>query len=73
MLESTRIVDPEPVRHSEDVMHRRMASPRVRLIRLGFVLLAGVAGGCAVRFSQRSPWDIQRIQALSNQLEQFKT
>ena len=54
-------------------MHRRMASPRVRLIRLGFVLLAGVAGGCAVRFSQRSPWDIQRIQALSNQLEQFKT
>lgn len=37
--------------------------------------LVGVAlvGGCAVKFSQRSPWDIQQIQALSEQLEQFRT
>lgn len=34
---------------------------------------AVVLSGCAVRFSQRSPWDIQQIQALSEQLEQFRT
>lgn len=37
---------------------------------LGSVLMVS---GCAVRFSQRSPWDIQQIQALSEQLEQFKS
>lgn len=35
--------------------------------------LVWVVTGCAVRFSQRSPWDIQRLQALGDQLEQFKT
>ena len=35
---------------------------------------AGVAAaGCAVKFSQRSPWDIQQIEALSQQLEQFRS
>ncbi|MBI4353915.1 MAG: OmpA family protein [Candidatus Omnitrophica bacterium] len=37
------------------------------------VALIVVVSGCAVRFSQRSPWDIQQIQALSNQLEHFKS
>lgn len=36
---------------------------------LGAVLVSG----CAVKFSQRSPWDIQQIQTLSEQLEQFRT
>ena len=40
----------------------------------GFVLLgiALVANGCAVRFSKRSPWDVQQLQQLSEQLDQFK-
>lgn len=38
---------------------------------ISLALLA--AGGCAIRFSQRSPWDIQAIQSLSEELEQFKT
>ncbi|MBI4322651.1 MAG: OmpA family protein [Candidatus Omnitrophica bacterium] len=29
--------------------------------------------GCAVKFAQRSSWDIQQIQTLSEQLEQFRT
>ena len=44
--------------------------------RMGRVIICGVAmivSGCAVRFSQRSPWDIQALQTLSEQLEQFKT
>ena len=41
--------------------------------RLVGAVLVLVISGCAVKFSERSPWDIQRIQALSNQLEQFKT
>ena len=36
-------------------------------------LLVLVISGCAIRLSQRSPWDIQRLQALSDQVEQFKT
>lgn len=41
---------------------------------LTVVLSVGLAaGGCAVKFSQRSPWDIQQIQALSQQLEQFRS
>ena len=42
--------------------------------------MAGVVGialvasaGCAVRFAKRSPWDIQQLAELSDQLEQFKT
>ena len=47
-------------------------------MRLESAILTGVLGvalasGCAVKFSQRSPWDIQQIQALSEQLEQFRT
>ena len=38
------------------------------------VLSVGIAAaGCAVKFSQRSPWDIQQIEALSQQLEQFRS
>ena len=37
------------------------------------VLAALWLSGCAVKFSQRSPWDIQQIHALSEQLEQFRT
>lgn len=37
------------------------------------VALVLITTGCAVRFSQRSPWDIQQIQALSDQLEHFKS
>ena len=29
--------------------------------------------GCAINFSQRSPWDVQQLAELSDQLEQFKT
>ncbi len=36
------------------------------------VLVVGSAG-CALKFSKRSPWDIQQIQALSERLEQFRT
>ncbi|MBI3087767.1 MAG: hypothetical protein HYY91_02605 [Candidatus Omnitrophica bacterium] len=32
-----------------------------------------LAGGCAVKFSQRSPWDIQQLQTLSDELEKFRT
>ena len=38
---------------------------------LGIVLVA--SAGCAVRFAKRSPWDIQQLAELSDQLEQFKT
>jgi len=31
------------------------------------------AMGCAVTFAKRSPWDIQQLAELSDQLEQFKT
>ena len=29
--------------------------------------------GCAINFAKRSPWDIQQLAELSDQLEQFKT
>jgi chemotaxis protein MotB len=32
-----------------------------------------VGAGCAINFSKRSPWDIQQLAELSDQLEQFKT
>ena len=38
---------------------------------LGVGLLA--SAGCAVTFAKRSPWDIQQLAELSDQLEQFKT
>ena len=42
--------------------------------RFGFVLLAlVVSAGCAINFAKRSPWDIQQLAELSDQLEQFKT
>ncbi|MBI2105140.1 MAG: OmpA family protein [Candidatus Omnitrophica bacterium] len=34
-------------------------------------LMAGT--GCALTFAKRSPWDIQQLAELSDQLEQFKT
>jgi len=34
-------------------------------------VLAGT--GCALTFAKRSPWDIQQLAELSDQLEQFKT
>jgi len=38
---------------------------------LGFVFV--VTTGCAINFAKRSPWDIQQLAELSDQLEQFKT
>ena len=46
-------------------MHRRV------LALMGVALMA--ASGCAVTFAKRSPWDIQQLAELSDQLEQFKT
>ena len=39
------------------------------MIGLGALVLSG----CAINFSKRSPWDIQQLAQLSDQLEQFKT
>ncbi len=41
-----------------------------RWIVLGLVL---ASTGCAVQFAKRSPWDVQQLAELSDQLEQFKT
>ena len=38
---------------------------------VGVAILA--TAGCAVKFAKRSPWDIQQLAELSDQLEQFKT
>lgn len=38
---------------------------------MGMALMAGT--GCALTFAKRSPWDIQQLAELSDQLEQFKT
>ena len=38
---------------------------------MSLVLVAGT--GCAITFAKRSPWDIQQLAELSDQLEQFKT
>ena len=41
---------------------------------LGVVGIGVVAAsGCAINFAKRSPWDIQQLAELSDQLEQFKT
>jgi chemotaxis protein MotB len=40
----------------------------------GVMVAALAAGtGCAVQLAKRSPWDIQQLAELSDQLEQFKT
>ena len=46
-----------------------MTRGMVRLIGMAMV----VSTGCAVTFARRSPWDIQQLAELSDQLEQFKT
>jgi chemotaxis protein MotB len=39
-----------------------------------FLAVALVASaGCAINFAKRSPWDIQQLAELSDQLDQFKT
>ena len=47
-------------------MHRWMA----RVMGLVFV---AASTGCAVTFAKRSPWDIQQLAELSDQMEQFKS
>ena len=44
---------------------------RGRAMWLGVLVL--VSHGCAINFAKRSPWDIQQLAELSDQLEQFKT
>ena len=44
--------------------------------RMGIVATVGMlasTAGCAINFAKRSPWDIQQLAELSDQLEQFKT
>ncbi len=49
----------------------RCGGPRVRgCVMVGIALSLS---GCALKFSQRSSWDIQQLQALSEQLEQVRT
>ncbi len=36
-------------------------------------VLVVASAGCAITFAKRSPWDIQQLAELSDQLEQFKT
>ena len=38
---------------------------------LAVILLAST--GCTIKFAQRSPWDIQQLAELSEELDQFKT
>jgi len=45
----------------------------MNIMRGGVLVGALLVAGCALKFSQRSPWDIQQIQSLSEQLEQFRT
>ena len=46
-----------------------MSRRTVGMLALGLL----TAAGCAINFSKRSPWDIQQLAELSDQLEQFKT
>lgn len=46
---------------------------RAALLGIGFMLLVSGTTGCAVNFAKRSPWDIQKLAELSDQLDQFKT
>ena len=41
--------------------------------RIGLLALGLMMAGCAINFAKRSPWDIQQLAELSDQLEQFKT
>ena len=50
-----------------------MVRGRRSSFRVLLAVTAVAASGCAVKFAQRSPWDIQQIQQLSEQLEQFRT
>lgn len=36
-------------------------------------ILLTITSGCAINLAKRSPWDIQQLAELSDQLEQFKT
>lgn len=41
---------------------------------VSFLMIGMLIGsGCAITFAKRSPWDIQQLTELSDQLEQFKT
>ena len=42
-----------------------------RMLRVVAALL--LASGCTINLAKRSPWDIQQLAELSDQLEQFKT
>ena len=42
-------------------------------VTAGILALGLLLGGCAINFAKRSPWDIQQLEQLSDQLEQFKT
>ena len=44
-----------------------------RWMRALMAIVVGASLGCAINFSKRSPWDIQQLAELSDQLEQFKT
>ena len=44
---------------------------RWRMAMVGLAVFVG--SGCAINFAKRSPWDIQQLAELSDQLEQFKT
>ena len=44
---------------------------RVNRWMIGIAVIAGA--GCALTLAKRSPWDIQQLAELSDQLEQFKT
>ncbi len=44
---------------------------RARWVVVGMAMV--VSTGCAITFAKRSPWDIQQLAELSDQLEQFKT
>ena len=49
----------------------------MRVMRAFMAVMLGVGAvagsGCAITLAKRSPWDIQRLAELSDQLEQFKT
>lgn len=45
----------------------------MRRVILGWMAMVVVCSGCAINFAKRSPWDIQQLAELSDQLEQFKT
>ena len=46
---------------------------RVGVQQVMLIAMAVSVSGCVIRFSQRSPWDIQQLQTLSDQLEQVRT